>query len=292
MSKNRKKIVVIGGSGFMGSHTADELSNRGYNVTIFDKKKSEWLRNDQKMIVGDIFNPDELIKVTKSANCIYHFAGVADILESKNDPIRTINTNIIGTSLVLEAAIKNKVKRFIMASTLYVYSPHGSFYRASKQASEILTETFNKEHNIQYTFLRYGSLYGPRAQEWNGLQKYVTEILNKKSILYNGTGSEKREYIYALDAARISVDILSNKYINKAVTISGQQTLSSKQVIEMIFEISGIKKNLKFKNNSNPDHYSSSPYRYIPKPSVKITPGEYKDIGEGILEMIERIKND
>tara|TARA_B100000886_G_scaffold39347_2_gene24342 strand:+ start:3124 stop:4002 length:879 start_codon:yes stop_codon:yes gene_type:complete len=292
MSKGNKKVVVIGGSGFMGSHTADELSNRGYQVTIFDKKKSKWINKSQKMVIGDIFDPKELLKVTKNADFVYHFAGVADILASKEDPINTINTNIIGTSLVLEAAIKNNVKRFIMASTLYVYSPHGSFYRASKQASEILTETFNKEYNINFTFLRYGSLYGPRAQEWNGLQKYVTEIINNKNITYNGDGSEKREYIHALDAARISVDILDDLYKNKAVTITGQQILSSGQVLEMIFEICGIKKKIKFKNNINPDHYSSTPYRYIPKSSIKITPNEYKDIGEGILEMIESIKNE
>ena len=226
----------------------------------------------------------------KDIDYVYHFAGIADILESKKDPIKTINTNIVGTSLALKASIDNSVKRFIMASTLYVYSPYGSFYRASKQASEIIIETFHKEYGINFTFLRYGSLYGPRAQDWNGLQRYISQIVNNGSIIYNGSGAEKREYIHANDAARISVDILSNDYLNKAVTITGQQNFSSKEVLEMIFEISGIRKKITYKENSNSDHYISTPYRYTPKSSEKIIPTQYKDFGEGILEIIESIK--
>ena len=290
MRNNKKKVLVIGGSGFMGSHTADELSKRGFSVTIFDNNLSDWKTDDQKIIIGDIFNQTDLTNAMKDIDYVYHFAGIADILKSKKDPIKTINTNIVGTSLALKASIDNSVKRFIMASTLYVYSPYGSFYRASKQASEIIIETFHKEYGINFTFLRYGSLYGPRAQDWNGLQRYISQIVNNGSIIYNGSGTEKREYIHAYDAARISVDILSNEYLNKAVTITGQQNFSSKEVLEMIFEISGIRKKITYKENSNPDHYISTPYRYSPKSSEKITPTQYKDFGEGILEIIESIK--
>jgi UDP-glucose 4-epimerase len=290
MINNKKNVLVIGGSGFMGSHTADELSKRGFSVTIFDNNLSDWKTDDQKIIIGDIFNQTDLKNAMKDIDYVYHFAGIADILESKKDPVKTINTNIVGTSLALKASIDNSVKRFIMASTLYVYSPYGSFYRASKQASEIIIETFHKEYGINFTFLRYGSLYGPRAQDWNGLQRYISQIVNNGSIIYNGSGAEKREYIHAYDAARISVDILSNEYLNKAVTITGQQNFSSKEVLEMIFEISGIRKKIIYKENSNPDHYISTPYRYSPKSSEKITPTQYKDFGEGILEIIESIK--
>ncbi len=290
MINNKKNVLVIGGSGFMGSHTADELSKRGFSVTIFDNNLSDWKTDDQKIIIGDIFNQTDLTNAMKDMDYVYHFAGIADILESKKDPIKTINTNIVGTSLALKASIDNSVKRFIMASTLYVYSPYGSFYRASKQASEIIIETFHKEYGINFTFLRYGSLYGPRAQDWNGLQRYISQIVNNGSIIYKGSGAEKREYIHANDAARISVDILSNDYLNKAVTITGQQNFSSKEVLEMIFEISGIRKKITYKENFNPDHYISTPYRYTPKSSEKITPTQYKDFGEGILEIIESIK--
>ena len=127
MINNKKNVLVIGGSGFMGSHTADELSKRGFSVTIFDNNLSDWKTDDQKIIIGDIFNQTDLTNAMKDIDYVYHFAGIADILKSKKDPIKTINTNIVGTSLALKASIDNSVKRFIMASTLYVYSPYGSF---------------------------------------------------------------------------------------------------------------------------------------------------------------------
>ena len=67
------KIVVLGGSGFIGSHVADALSRKGHKVTIFDKKKSKWLRHDQKMIIGDIFHYEALERAIKGNQIIYNF---------------------------------------------------------------------------------------------------------------------------------------------------------------------------------------------------------------------------
>ena len=165
------KVVVIGGAGFMGSHTADILSERGFKVTIFDNKVSSWLRADQEMIVGDILDRDSVNAVVSGAKYLYHFAGSADIDEAKERPFNTIHLNIMGTTVALEAAVKSGVERFIYASTMYVYSPYGSFYRASKQAAEIIIETYQESFDLDFTFLRYGSLYGPRSQDWNGLRR-------------------------------------------------------------------------------------------------------------------------
>ena len=73
------KIAVLGGSGFIGSHVADMLSKRGHKVTIFDQKKSKWLRSDQKMYVGDILNSKNLENAIKGKDVIYHFAALADL---------------------------------------------------------------------------------------------------------------------------------------------------------------------------------------------------------------------
>ena len=74
-----KNILVIGGSGFMGSHTADELSNRGYAVTILDIKTSIWLRKDQKMVVADLGDLNAVQAAMQNIDVVYHFAGIADI---------------------------------------------------------------------------------------------------------------------------------------------------------------------------------------------------------------------
>ncbi|SVB89621.1 uncharacterized protein METZ01_LOCUS242475, partial [marine metagenome] len=158
-----KRVVVIGGSGFIGSHTADELSKQGYGVTIFDRKRSPWLRTDQDMVEGDILDVDALRLVLEDTDIVYHFAGVSDINEASDRPLDAINLNIMGTASVLDVVSRLNVRRFVYASTMYVYSPYGSFYRATKQSAETLIEAYCEKYGLEYTLLRYGSLYGPRA---------------------------------------------------------------------------------------------------------------------------------
>ena len=284
------KIVVIGGSGFMGSHTADVLSERGYKVTIFDNKPSPWLRDDQEMIVGSMLDRDKVAEVVKGARYLYHFAGIADIGEAKERPYDTVNLNVMGSTIAVQAAVEAKVERFIYASTMYVYSPYGSFYRASKQAAETIIEAYCESFNLDYTFLRYGSLYGPRAQNWNGLRGYVNQVVTEGKLDYSGTGKERREYIHVKDAARLSVDVLDEQHVNKAITVTGHQILNSQELIDMVFEIASVEKNVKFNcKGSILDHYVMTPYRYIPKQAKKLVPDEFVDIGQGILELVKEI---
>ena len=92
---HKVKITVLGGSGFIGSHVADELSKRGYQVKIFDKKKSKWLRNDQKMLIGDIFNYKALENAIIGSRIVYNFAALSDIDYAKYRPIETVKLNIL-----------------------------------------------------------------------------------------------------------------------------------------------------------------------------------------------------
>lgn len=287
------EVLVIGGSGFVGSHTADSLTESGFKVTIFDKNVSPWMNDKQNFIEGNIMNLSELKEAMKNKKYVFHFGGVADIDEADEDPIGAIEANVMGTTLSVSAASKMDVSRFIFGSTIYVYSPYGSIYRASKQASETIIEAYSKHSNLNYTFLRYGSLYGPRAQKWNGLKNRVSEIIKNKKLVYNGTGDEQREYIYVKDAADMSVECLSDEYINQAITLTGQQTIDSRSLIDMIFEIADIKKNVEFrkKDVKSNQHYVNTPYRYTPKTSKKIVPKNFKDFGQGLLEVIEEVSN-
>jgi UDP-glucose 4-epimerase len=284
------KVVVIGGAGFMGSHTADILSDRGFKVTIFDNKPSSWLRDDQEMLVGDILDRKTVNMALSGARYLYHFAGIADIGEAKKHPFDTVNLNVMGTTVALEAAVKSGVERFIYASTMYVYSPYGSFYRASKQAAEIIVEAYAESFGLDFTFLRYGSLYGPRSQSWNGLRRYVRQVIREGKLDYRGTGKEKREYIHVHDAARLSVDVLDEMHKNKAITVTGHQVLNSEELIDLIFEIAGADKNVVFsEQNFSQDHYLMTPYRYTPKQAKKLVPDEFIDLGQGVLEIIEDV---
>jgi len=285
-----KKALVIGGAGFMGSHTADELSKRGYEVTIFDRRVSPWLREDQEMIEGDLMDLAALKDAMSGVHYVYHFAGIADIGEAKSNPYDTIESNVMGVTKALEAAVDSDVCQFVYASTMYVYSIHGSFYRASKQAAEVIIEAYHEKFDLDFTLLRYGSLYGPRSQDWNGIRRFFTQIVKEDRLDYSGSGTEMREYIHVQDAARLSVDVLDSKHINSAITITGQQLLRVDDLISMLFEISGKNRDVLYHGESNrPDHYGNTPYRYTPKSAKKLVPLEFVDLGQGLLDLIEEI---
>jgi len=285
------RVVVTGGAGFKASHTADELTRRGYDVLVFDQVESPWVRSGQDMMLGDVLDEQAVSRAIKGARYVYHFAGIADIEDSRNRPVDTTRLNVMGTSLVAEAARQYGVERVVYASTMYVYSPFGSFYRASKQAAETILETYQQEHKLDYTFLRFGSLYGPRAQDWNGLRKYVRQAVEKGKITYAGTGEERREYIHVTDAARLSVDVLDEKHRNRAITVTGSQVLTSREMMDLIFEIAGRSPEIVLTDSERKGyHYSLTPYRYTPKPALKLIPSEFVDIGQGILELVEELQ--
>ena len=261
------KILVIGGSGFLGSHIADELSNREHDVTIYDQKDSEWANKKQKIVKGDISNSALLEKEISKVEIVFHMAGISDIGESSQKPLETISENIIGSSIIMSLCAKYSV-RFMYGSTVYVYSKHGSFYRASKQSVETLIDVFHEKLGLDFTILRYGSLYGPRSQSWNGVKRVVSEMLKNKKITFNGTGSEKREYIHVNDAAKMSVDLIDDSYKQKAVTVTGLQVLTQAELLEMIAEIMDEKIEIRYKEESEIEaHYNQTPYQYVPKRS-------------------------
>jgi len=289
MTSSSQKILVIGGSGFLGSHVADQLSELGHDVTVYDRTESPYLRDDQNMITGDL-SFESINDAMHNMDIVFHFAAIADIHESNKDPYSTVNANVLGAVNVFEAARTHKISKLLYASSMYVYSDSGGFYRATKQAAETLLKAYFEKYNLPYTVLRYGSLYGPRSQPWNGLNKYITEIMKTDQITYRGNGEERREYIHIVDAARITAQAIDSRYDNKSLLITGQQSLASKQILELIFEILGKNKNINFENNNDDtSHYRLTPYRYKPDLAVKLNPDHFIDFGQGIIEMIEQI---
>jgi UDP-glucose 4-epimerase len=284
----KEKAVVIGGSGFLGSHLADALTDAGLAVSIFDVRRSPWLKSNQEMMVGDVKDENLLHECIEGARYVYHLAGIADIDKAARSPRDTVEQNIIGSTVVLDCCLLAKVERFLFASTLYVYSQQGSFYRVSKQAVELLIEAYHERYGLEYTILRFGSLYGPRAQEWNGLKRYVTQAVREGRIVYRGTGEERREYVHVKDAARLSVEALAPEHANQCLTLTGTQILNSSELLRMIQEIMGGKVEIEFKpEQRDPEHYEMTPYRFTPRMARKIVPNVFVDIGQGILDLVE-----
>lgn len=287
VTNSKEKVVVFGGSGFLGSHVADALSDAGYPVRIFDITPSPYLRADQEMVIGDLLDAAATTRAAEGCAYVYNFAGLADIDDAKNRPLDTVQLNVLGNVHCLEAARIAGAKRFIFASTVYVYSESGSFYRASKQASERFIEVYQERYGLDYTILRYGSLYGRRADFRNGIYRLVRQALQEKRISYSGTASAMREYIHATDAAKLSVQILAPEYANRHLVLTGQERMAVKNLMQMIAEmIPGQETEFEFNENPQPGHYVMTPYGFHPKVGHKLVANDYVDLGQGLLDCL------
>ncbi|MBN1438921.1 MAG: NAD(P)-dependent oxidoreductase [Anaerolineales bacterium] len=287
------RTIVTGGAGFLGSHLADELSARGHHVTVFDRKPSAELGPNQAQVAGDLNDFDLLCRTLAGMDYVYHYAALSDLNRARELPRETVRVNVEGTVNVLEAARRAGVKRFVFSSTIYVYSDEGSFYRASKQACEAYIEEYQRRYGLEYTILRFGSLYGPRADESNGLYRLLREAARTGRIRYFGEPEDAREYIHVADAARLSVDILAPDYANQHLVITGHYPTRARDLFTMFSEILGREVKVEYAEPEIPDgHYRITPYHFHPRVGKKLTSNLYVDFGQGILQVLEQISRE
>lgn len=284
-----KKVLVMGGAGFLGSHVADALSKKGYQVTIFDCERSPFLKENQKQLIGNILNQEDVDKAIRNHDIVYHLAGIADITECNENPALAIETNIMGTTYVLEACVKHKIEKIVFASSAYVYSAAGSFYRISKQSCELLIEEYAKQYDLSYVIIRYGSLYGSRANRKNTVYRIIEDALSKQEIEMSGTGEEKREFIHVLDASELSVKILDDEYKNQNIILTGPASISYSELLNLINEILQNKLKINFTGKSTDTHYKMSPYTFNPKIGRKLMTNPQIDLGQGILSLMDEL---
>ena len=280
------KVLVIGGSGFLGSHVADFLTDAKHDVTIYDLVKSPFLRAGQKMVVGNLLDDKSLSEAIKNSDAVYLFASLADLDDLLHKPVETAEVNILGAVKVINTCIKFNVKKFVFASTVYVYSREGGFYRCSKQAVEAYIEEFHRLYDLNFTIFRYGSLYGPRADKSNGLKNIITDAVKNGFVSYQGSPESEREYIHVFDAAKASIEALDGKFDNESIMLTGHEQIKMSDLLKMISEILNYKKEVKFLKKNYEGHYVRTPYAYQPKLGRKYVPPLHVDLGQGILEII------
>ncbi len=281
------KITVFGGSGFLGSHICDKLTEAGHEVTIVDLNPSPWLKPQQKMLVGSILDEETVDKAVADADFVFNYAGIADIGEANNRPVDTARLNVVGNVMALEACRRHNVKRYVFASSLYVYGRSGGFYRCSKQACEIYIENYQAMHGLEYTILRYGSLYGPRADNRNAIHRFVHEAMTTGCITYYGAPTALREYVHADDAAQATLEVLDPAYVNQNIIVTGNQPMRVGDLFKMIGEILGKDIEIHYQNDPNSGHYQITPYAFMPKIGRKLVPPLTVDLGQGILRVME-----
>ena len=282
------KILVTGGSGFLGSHVADELTKYGHKVIIYDLLKSKWIKKNQKFIKGNITDTKKLSRLISETDIVYNFAALGDLDKARFMPIETVNYNILSLVNMLKLSKKFKIKRFVQASSVYADSEEGGFYGRSKRAAEDYMVEFDKTFTLPYTILRFGSLYGPRADDNNGIKKLIKSAKTKKKIIYRGNKTAVRRYIHVKDAAKLSVQILSSRYKNKILTITGKKSIKVYNLMKFLSNKLKLKiKNNFFLNEKNTAHYKNKPTPLERKKGINIFIKKEKNFKESILELLK-----
>lgn len=284
------KIAVFGGTGFLGSYVVTELLERGYDVIALDIEESKYIPSD-KFIKIDILNASDLAEVfaKNQFDVVYNLAGYSSLENAVNNPVSTFQLNVIGNLNIIDLCVKNNVKHFVFASSAYAMSNKGSFYGLSKLSSEKIVEEYKEKFDLDYTILRYGSVYSDRNFENNYIFNLVKGAIESGEINHGGDGNEIREYIHALDAAKLSADVIEgNEHKNKHLVLTGVERIKRGDLFKMINEILGDTLKINLSADGYKNHYKFTPYSFTPETSQKLTPNPYVDMGQGLLACIQQ----
>jgi UDP-glucose 4-epimerase len=280
------RILVTGGSGFLGSHIVEDLVLRGHNVVSADLYPTSNEPEEYEYLKLDICHYDALSDAVRGCDAIYNCAGVADLEIARQNPRKAIEVNVLGTLNVIEAAFENGVSRLLQASSVYVFSRHGSVYRTTKQAGENLIQDLCATRKIEPTILRFGSLYGPRADAGNAIRRLVTQAVQENRMDFWGDGSEVREYIHIRDAASLAADALDDKYANQALHISGYERVTTLEILETINEMLGGSVAISLEDKAFSGRYRLTPYSFESNTGKRMVGQAYVDFGLGLLEVM------
>ncbi|MFA5771247.1 MAG: NAD-dependent epimerase/dehydratase family protein [Thermoplasmata archaeon] len=248
------KVGVIGGSGFIGTHVVDKLVAHGHDVTVFDIMKPH--RDDVRHIYIDITNLSKTtVALTGDYDAVYLLAAMADVNDVYKNPIEAGEINIMGVANVLEAAKRNNIGRVVLASTVWVYGLASEtdvdestplhvekadhVYTSSKVAAELYCHSYQKLYNQNFTILRYGIPYGPRARGGTVLSIFVKKALNGESLTIQGDGSQYRNFIYVEDLAEGNVAALKDAAKNRTYNLEGMRGVTVKEVAETVKKLLG-----------------------------------------------------
>ena len=246
------RFLVTGGAGFIGSHLVDMLlEQEAAQVVIFDN----FIRGEMKNITqalqdkrtevfevkGDLTNLNELNRATLGMDGVFHLASLC-LSHCQEFPRSGLDVNVTGTFNILEACVKNKVKRIMFASSSSIYGnavyspmdedhPHGNrnFYGATKIAGEALIRAFHFKYDLEYLAYRFMNVYGPR-QDYLGVYiaviiKIIDRLHQNLSPIIFGDGSQGFDFVFVKDVCRSLVLGMESSLSDESYNISsGKQT--------------------------------------------------------------------
>ncbi len=246
------KVMVTGGSGFIGSHVVDKLRDKGVEVRVFDMILPTF-RKDVEFYHGSLLDLEALRMAMNGVSAVYHLAAVADVKDVFEEPHYSETINVRGTINVLEAARRSRIPRVIYGSTTWVYSECAGervdettplsapshLYTATKIASEYYCQSYSKLYGVDFTILRYGIPYGPRARPGAVVPIFVNKALKGEPLTLAGDGMQFRKFVYVEDLAEGNVLALKPAAKNKIYNLDGREKITIKQIAETVRKIIG-----------------------------------------------------
>ena len=270
-----KKVLITGSEGFIGSHLVDYLVTKGYSVKAFVYYNSfnsiGWLNTLDKKILaeveiynGDIRNIDSTDIAVKKCNSIIHLASLIGIPYSYDTPQSYVDTNVKGTTNILQSALKNNVNNFIHTSTSEVYGNSKKFpisennpligqspYAASKIAADQISYSFFCSYDLPVKIIRPFNTFGPRQSLRAIIPSIISQTLfSKNNEIKIGSLHPKRDFTYVKDTVRAFEMILKkSKAIGEVINIGSGHEISIKNLAKLIAKVSD--KKIKFISDKN-----------------------------------------
>ncbi|MEK1909959.1 MAG: NAD-dependent epimerase/dehydratase family protein [Pseudomonas chlororaphis] len=257
-------ILITGGAGFIGSHLTDALLAKGYSVRILDdlstgKTGNLPLDNPRvELIEGDVADAALVARAMSGCRAVAHLAAVASVQASVDDPVRTHQSNFIGTLNVCEAMRQAGVKRVLFASSAAVYGNNGEGesidedtpkapltpYASDKLASEYYLDFYRRQHGLEPAIFRFFNIFGPRqdpSSPYSGVISIFCERAQKGlPIAVFGDGEQTRDFMYVEDLVGVLVQSLETPQLEVgAVNVGLNQATTLKQLLEVLGEVVG-----------------------------------------------------
>ncbi|MHB8657784.1 MAG: NAD-dependent epimerase/dehydratase family protein [Solirubrobacteraceae bacterium] len=248
------RVLVTGGSGFIGSHVVDKLRARGHEPVIYDLRPSPWHQpGSVDTVLGSITDREALERALHSCDAVAHLAAVADVNDVHAEPEDAERVNARGTVAVLEACRRAGVKRVVYASTIWVYSdcepeavdedtllpPPSHLYTSTKLAGELYCKSYQELYGIDYTILRFGIPYGPRAREAAVIPAFVGKAFRGEPLTLAGDGGQSRRFVYVEDLADGVALGLEDVATNRVYNLASDENVTIRQIAETVQQLIG-----------------------------------------------------
>lgn len=250
------KIIITGGSGFIGSNIANNLKKK-YDVTIFDIVEPK--DNDLKFVKGSINDPDIVNDAIKNHDVVIHLAASLGVINTEENPVSTLDTNIIGTRNVLESCKINKIKKIIFSSSSEIYGEPIktpieekdrpipiTMYGVSKLASEEYIKSYSKIFGFNYTVFRLFNVYGDQQQTAWVVPEFVSRAINDEDIIIHGDGTQIRAFCHISDVVKAFEFGLKNGNSEIINIGNNSDPISIKDLASKIIRIANSKSKIKF----------------------------------------------